>query len=106
MRAIESVAAGDAVYGAGVAGRIVAFFTGGEQDVRRPAFPDLTEREREVLDLLAAGLRNRESRQRLSLSDKTVRNHVQRVLHEAAGARPHRSRPQGEGGAGLGQPGE
>ena len=78
VRAIESVAAGDAVYGAPVANRIRALLTGTAPAA--PAFPELTEREREVLDLLAAGLRNHAIAARLSLSEKTVRNHVSNVL--------------------------
>jgi DNA-binding NarL/FixJ family response regulator len=78
VRAIQSVAAGEAVYGAPVAARIMAFFTGGQAVT--PAFPDLTEREREVLTLLAAGQRNSAIAARLHLSEKTVRNHVSAVL--------------------------
>ena len=78
VRGIESVAAGDAVYGAPVANRIRALLTG--TTTAAPAFPELTERDREVLDLLAAGLRNHAIADRLSLSEKTVRNHVSNVL--------------------------
>jgi DNA-binding NarL/FixJ family response regulator len=78
-RAIRSVVAGDAVYGAAVADRIVAFFTGAPQAVT-PPFPELTARERDVLELMAAGLRNHAIADRLGLSEKTVRNHVSAVL--------------------------
>lgn len=80
VRAIQSVAAGEAVYGAAVAARIVAFFTGSRRDVDAAAFPGLTEREREVLDLVARGERNSQIALHLGLSDKTVRNHVSNVL--------------------------
>jgi DNA-binding NarL/FixJ family response regulator len=43
-------------------------------------FPQLTEREREVLDLVARGLENRRIARELHLSDKTVRNHVSNIL--------------------------
>jgi DNA-binding NarL/FixJ family response regulator len=76
VRAIESVAAGEAVYGAAVANRIVAFLTGSE----KRTFPDLTGRETEVLELLAAGMKNHAIADRLGLSEKTVRNHVSAVL--------------------------
>jgi DNA-binding NarL/FixJ family response regulator len=81
VRAVQSVASGNAVYGGPVARRIVAFFAGehGESPTAR-AFPDLTPREREVLELLAAGCRNHEIARRLGMSDKTVRNHVSQVL--------------------------
>jgi DNA-binding NarL/FixJ family response regulator len=81
VRAVQSVASGDAVYGGPVARRIVAFFAGKQADSPSAwAFPDLTPREREVLDLLAAGCRNHEIARRLGMSDKTVRNHVSQVL--------------------------
>src|SRR5947207_2689707 len=44
------------------------------------AFPELTPREREVLELMATGMRNSEIARRLGMSDKTVRNHVSQVL--------------------------
>jgi DNA-binding NarL/FixJ family response regulator len=47
---------------------------------RGPAFPELTDRERDVLQLLAAGRRNHAIATRLGLSEKTVRNHVSNVL--------------------------
>jgi DNA-binding NarL/FixJ family response regulator len=81
IRAVQSVASGGAVYGGPVARRIVAFFAGEQAEspsVR--AFPDLTPREREVLELLAAGCRNHEIARRLGMSEKTVRNHVSQVL--------------------------
>jgi DNA-binding NarL/FixJ family response regulator len=81
VRAVQSVAAGDAVYGGPVARRIVAFFAGEHADSPSArAFPDLTPSERDVLELLAAGCRNHEIARRLGTSDKTVRNHVSQVL--------------------------
>lgn len=81
VRAVCSVAAGEAVYGGAVARRIVAFYSGGQvESPTARAFPDLTPREREVLELLAAGCRNHEIARRLGMSEKTVRNHVSQVL--------------------------
>jgi DNA-binding NarL/FixJ family response regulator len=79
IRAILAVAAGQAVYGAPVARRIAALFGA---DTGRPArpFPDLTPRERQVLDLLADGARNSEIAGQLGMTDKTVRNHVSAIL--------------------------
>jgi DNA-binding NarL/FixJ family response regulator len=80
-RAVRSVAAGEAVYGGPVARRIVAHFAGersGSPTAR--TFPDLTPRERDVLELLATGCRNHEIARRLGMSEKTVRNHVSQVL--------------------------
>lgn len=81
VRAVRSVAAGEAVYGGSVARRIVAFYSG--RDIESPAaraFPELTPREREVLEALADGCRNHEIARRLGMSEKTVRNHVSQVL--------------------------
>jgi DNA-binding NarL/FixJ family response regulator len=75
IRAVESVARGDAVYGAAVARRIIEAGTRAKEP-----FPDLTGRERDVLRLLADGLRNHQIAERLGLSDKTVRNHVSAIL--------------------------
>jgi DNA-binding NarL/FixJ family response regulator len=80
VRGILSVAAGEAVYGAAVANRIVEFFTGATQEYAAQVFPELTDRERDVLGLIAAGKRNSEIAAALGLSDKTVRNHVSNVL--------------------------
>lgn len=79
-RAVASVATGQAVYGAEVASRIVDFYTGAAADYRASSFPELTPREREVLELVAAGCRNSEIAHRLGVSDKTVRNHVSNVF--------------------------
>jgi len=78
VRAVLAVAGGDAVYGGAVARRVVDALTGTSS--RAPALPELTERERQVLELLAAGLATGRIAQRLGLSDKTVRNHVSAVL--------------------------
>jgi DNA-binding NarL/FixJ family response regulator len=80
VRAILSVAAGEAVYGPAVATRIVQFFTGAREEFAAQVFPELTDRERDVLSLLARGGRNSEIAATLGLSDKTVRNHVSNVL--------------------------
>ncbi|MGY1697896.1 MULTISPECIES: response regulator [unclassified Geodermatophilus] len=78
-RALESVAAGQGVYGAEVARRLRAFFTAGSGVVARP-FPELSDREREVLDLIAAGLPNTAIASRLFLSEKTIRNNVTSIF--------------------------
>jgi DNA-binding NarL/FixJ family response regulator len=80
VRAVHSVANGEAVYGGSVARRIVTFYAGRTDSSAARAFPDLTPREREVLEVLAAGARNHEIARRLGMSEKTVRNHVSQVL--------------------------
>jgi DNA-binding NarL/FixJ family response regulator len=81
VRAVHSVANGEAVYGASVARRIISFYSGRTAgSARERAFPDLTPRELEVLEVLATGCRNHEIARRLGMSEKTVRNHVSQVL--------------------------
>ena len=80
LHAIRTVAAGGAVFSPTVADRLGRFFTGLATGGGREAFPQLTEREREVLDLVARGLENRRIARELHLSDKTVRNHVSNIL--------------------------
>jgi DNA-binding NarL/FixJ family response regulator len=79
VRAVRGVAAGDAVYGSTVARRVRAFFAGSGAVAARP-FPELSDREREVLALVAAGASNGDIARRLFLSDKTVRNHVSSIF--------------------------
>jgi DNA-binding NarL/FixJ family response regulator len=79
-RAVLAVADGDAVFGAGVASYVLGHFGSPSADRRSPVFPELTEREREILVLMAQGLGNAGIAHRLVLSQKTVRNHVSNVL--------------------------
>jgi DNA-binding NarL/FixJ family response regulator len=78
-RAVRSVADGQVVYGAGVAERVMAFFTARSGAAVGP-FPQLSEREREVLRLAAEGRTNADIARRLFLSEKTVRNHVTSIF--------------------------
>ncbi|MFE9205100.1 response regulator [Micromonospora sp. NPDC007230] len=79
VRAITTVAAGGAVFGASLARRIAEFFTAGATPAQVP-FPQLTAREREILELLAAGRSNAQIAAALYLSPKTVRNNVSNVF--------------------------
>jgi DNA-binding NarL/FixJ family response regulator len=79
-RAISAVAGGEAIFGPGVAERVLGYLTrplSARDDV---VFPELTDREREVLELLAAGHGNHQIAARLSLSPKTVRNNVSAIF--------------------------
>ncbi len=78
-RGIRAVANGEAILGPQVALRAMATLTSGRTAVRVP-FPELSDREREVLDLLARGYDNATIARRMVLSPKTVRNHVSNVL--------------------------
>jgi DNA-binding NarL/FixJ family response regulator len=79
-RALEAVANGEVVFSSGIASRVLAFFAAGPAAQTLSPFPALTEREREILDLVARGLTNAAIAQRLMLSIKTVRNHVSNVF--------------------------
>lgn len=80
-RAIRAVANGEMILGPKVAARAMAAVTSGRTAARVP-FPELTDREREVLDLVARGFDNTTISRRLVLSPKTVRNHVANVLNK------------------------
>ena len=81
LRTVLAVARGEALFGPAIAHRLMAFFGGlGAPPAPPLAFPELTEREREVLDLIAHGLNNPEIAQRLSLSPKTVGNHISNIF--------------------------
>jgi len=76
--AIRAVARGEAVFGEAVAGRVLAFFA-----APRPVpkvFPALTDREREILELIARGHPNPSIARKLSLSPKTVANYVSAIF--------------------------
>lgn len=77
--AIRAVAAGEAIFGPAVAQRVLAFFSS-PPAAKTPAFPALSSREHEILDLIAAGLSNRAIAERLALATKTVANHVSAIF--------------------------
>jgi DNA-binding NarL/FixJ family response regulator len=81
-RAIRAVVAGEAIFSPGVAQRVLGYFAA-PPPVAEP-FPDLTAREREVLDLVAAGHRNQVIAERLYLSPKTVANHISSIFVKLA----------------------
>lgn len=82
LRAIHAVANGEAIFGAAIARRLMTFFADVQQPVKHPqfVFPELTEREREILNLIAGHLSNKEIAQQLNISLKTVRNYVSNIF--------------------------
>ena len=78
-RAIRAVASGEAIFGPDTARRLVAFFAS-PQALPGPVFPELTDREREILELVARGMSNQQIVDRLVISPKTVRNHVSNIF--------------------------
>jgi DNA-binding NarL/FixJ family response regulator len=80
LRAIEAAASGEALFSPRIAARIIAYF-GAERTVHHEgALPELTDREREVLGLIARNLANPQIARRLDISGKTVRNHVSNIF--------------------------
>lgn len=77
LAAVRAVAAGHAVLGPGLAARALDFFS---PRASAPSFPELSPREREILQHVASGLSNQEIADRLVISPVTVRNHVSSIL--------------------------
>jgi DNA-binding NarL/FixJ family response regulator len=80
LRSIRAVAAGDAVFGAAIARRVMEYFAELRPRQLPTLFPELSDREREVLSLMAQGESNGSIASRLYLSPKTVRNYVTTIL--------------------------
>ena len=83
-RAIRAVVAGEAIFGPGVAARVLQLFSDPPSVPDDVPFPQLTDREREVLDLVAAGQRNAAIAEELFLSPKTVANHISSIFAKLA----------------------
>jgi DNA-binding NarL/FixJ family response regulator len=79
IRAVRAAAAGEAIFGPEVAARVIAHFATGSGSAAS-AFPSLTQRERHVLELIAAGKGNATIAHELMISLKTVRNHVSNIF--------------------------
>jgi DNA-binding NarL/FixJ family response regulator len=80
VRAVRAVAHGEAIFSPSVAQRLMGYFAAPRAPAVAPNFPELTEREREVLALLAQGYTNAAIGERLMLSTKTVRNYVSSIF--------------------------
>jgi len=78
VRAIEAVGRGEAIFSPSIAGRLLAYFANNRPV--RTAFPELTEREHEILALIAHGRTNEQIGAQLVVSIKTVRNHVSTIF--------------------------
>jgi len=82
LRAIQAVGKGEAIFSPTIATRLIDFFTSQTSTLPREVFPSLTEREREILQLIARGISNIEIARELSLSPKTVYNYVSNILNK------------------------
>jgi DNA-binding NarL/FixJ family response regulator len=81
VHAIRAAALGEVIFGQSIATKLMAFFADPRTSTAAP-FPDLTDREGEVLELIAQGRSNADISARLGISDKTVRNHVANVFNK------------------------
>jgi DNA-binding NarL/FixJ family response regulator len=79
-RAIRAVGSGEAIFGPDVARRVMEYFTTPRPELSVMAFPELTDREREVLELIAQGRNNAWIARHFVLSPKTIRNHVSNIF--------------------------
>jgi DNA-binding NarL/FixJ family response regulator len=82
LRAIRAVGTGEAIFSPKIAVRLMDFFSSIRPTTLPQVFPELSDREREILDLIAQGHKNTDIANRLFLSPKTVRNHVSNILHK------------------------
>ena len=80
VRAINVVHNGEAIFSPSIARRLVQYFGASRPTALPQLFPDLTEREREILALIAQGYTNPAIAEKLVLSPKTVRNHVSNIF--------------------------
>ncbi len=86
LKTIRSVASGEALFGPAIATRLTSFFQSFKQEAQpaedAPPFPELTIREREVLELVTAGKSNHEIAGQLHISVKTVSNHISNIFNK------------------------
>jgi DNA-binding NarL/FixJ family response regulator len=80
LKVVRAVAEGDAYFGAEIARRLTDFFSAPRPSSPAEPFPELTAREREVLDLIAQSHNNARIAKLLFVSPKTVRNHISNIF--------------------------
>ncbi len=80
LRAIQAVGRGEAIFSPAIAQRLIDFFAAPHAVILPQFFPELTDREREILLLIAQGYNNSDIARRLTLSLKTVANHVSNIF--------------------------
>lgn len=82
LRAIQAVGHGEAIFSPSIAARLITFFASLPAAAAKGVFPELTEREREILHLIAKGATNSEIAKHLTLSTKTVSNYVSNIFNK------------------------
>lgn len=80
IRAIKVVTDGEAIFSPGIAVKLIDYFNQVQPIMPSQVFPELSDREREILQYISRGMKNPEIAERLFLSPKTVRNHVSNIL--------------------------
>jgi DNA-binding NarL/FixJ family response regulator len=80
LRAVQAVSRGEAIFSPAIAERLIHYFAALKPANADRAFPELTDREREILHLIAQGHSNSDIAERLLLSMKTVQNHVSNIF--------------------------
>lgn len=80
VRAVKAVNRGEAIFSPAIAERLILYFAALKPAAADLAFPELTDREREILHLIAQGHSNSEIAERLLLRTKTVQNHVSNIF--------------------------
>ncbi len=80
VQAIRTVGNGGAIFSPAIATRLIAFFAQPHFSIPKTIFPELTDREREILDLLTRGQSTTELGNRLGLSTKTISNYISNIL--------------------------
>ena len=81
-RAIQAVGNDEAIFSPAIAARLIAFFATPPLSIPKKMFPELTNREKDILDLVAQGESNRAIAEQLTLSPKTVSNYVSNILNK------------------------
>lgn len=79
IRAIRAVGSGEAIFSPAIANQLMDYFSSSSKKIPKEIFPELTNREREILELIAVGESNQSIAKSLSISLKTVRNHVSNI---------------------------
>ncbi len=80
LRALRAVASGEALFSPEIAQRLMGFFATLAPSARPELFPELSDREREILALIASGSTNADIAKKLVISLKTVRNYVSNIF--------------------------
>lgn len=80
MKAVHIIGNRGAVFGPAIAEYVQSFFANPALSLPNPLYPDLTERERQVLEMIGAGKNNSQIADKLSLSPKTVANYVSNIF--------------------------